>query len=90
MIRRIPVVSTNVGGLAEVVGKNGEAGFSIQPNDVLKFANAIISLFEDNKLRSSIIEKGYKRVNEKFTIERMAEEYKETIYRNHISKGKAG
>ena len=60
MIRRIPVVSTNVGGLAEVVGKNGEAGFSIQPNDVLKFANAIISLFEDNKLRSSIIEKGYK------------------------------
>tara|TARA_B100000212_G_C27356853_1_gene526224 strand:+ start:480 stop:1715 length:1236 start_codon:yes stop_codon:yes gene_type:complete len=85
MIRGVPVVSTNVGGLAEVVGKNGEAGFSIKPDDVSQFANAIISLFEDSKLRSSIIEKGLQRVNKKFTIERMAEEYKEIICKNKIS-----
>tara|TARA_B100000768_G_C11273493_1_gene374640 strand:- start:920 stop:2140 length:1221 start_codon:yes stop_codon:yes gene_type:complete len=79
MMLGTPVVSTNAGGLAEVVGINGKAGFCIKPDNVAEFSNAIMSLLEDQKLRTSIIKEGLARVNKMFTVERMAGEYKELV-----------
>ena len=82
MIRKVPVVSTNSGGLAEVIGKNGEAGFSIDIDDTESFSESILILLKDDKKRASIIAKGYKRSNNLFTVERMASEYAEIIRDN--------
>lgn len=84
MIRNIPVVSTNSGGLAEVVGINGHAGFSLEPDDVEGFSNSIIRLLEDPNKRHSIIKEGRLRVDEMFTVERMANEYAKVIHSNTI------
>lgn len=75
MVRGVPVVSTNVGGLAEVIGENGIAGYSIDPKDSDKYATAIIGLIENISKRSVMGEEGKKRVANNFTIERMALDY---------------
>ena len=79
MTRNIPVVSTNSGGLAEVVGPNGIAGYSIDPHDHKAFSDAIINLLQNPTLRKEISNAGYKRVVEHFNVERMAREYSELI-----------
>lgn len=85
MARGVPVVATNSGGLAEVIGKNGESGFSIDPNDVNSFAKAIISLISDSKLNDIVKHNAYKRVSKLFNVERMVKEYAEII-RSDIHK----
>ena len=79
MIRGVPIVSTNSGGLAEVIGRNGEAGFSGDINDTVSFSESILRLIKDDKKRSSVIAKAYERSNKMFTVERMALEYAEII-----------
>lgn len=79
MVRGVPVVSTNAGGLAEVVGTNGIAGYSIDPADVEGFAAAIIELVGSDEKRHSIGEAGRARAAEMFTVERMAREYAQFI-----------
>ena len=79
MIRGVPVVSTNSGGLAEVVGKDGDAGFSVDINDAASFSESILRLIKDDKKRASVIAKGYERSRKMFTVERMALEYAEII-----------
>ena len=79
MTRNIPVVSTNSGGLAEVIGTNGIAGYSIDPDDHEAFSDAIINLLQDSLLRKKISDAGYKRVVDHFNVERMAREYSELI-----------
>lgn len=75
MVRGVPVVSTNVGGLAEVVGESGVAGYSIDPKDHDKYATAIMGLIENNKKRALMGKEGKKRVAKNFTVERMALDY---------------
>lgn len=79
MIRGVPVVSTNSGGLAEVVGKDGDAGFSVDINDAASFSESILRLIKDDEKRASVIAKGYERSRKMFTVERMALEYAEII-----------
>jgi glycosyltransferase involved in cell wall biosynthesis len=79
MTRKVPVVATNAGGLAEVVGPNGIAGFSIDPADVKTFSEAIINLLQDPNLSKKISNEAYNRVVEHFNVQRMAKEYSELI-----------
>ena len=82
MIRGIPVVSTNSGGLAEVVGKNGVAGYSIEPDNVDGFVEAISGLIQEPEKRTEIGVAGKDRANEHFTVERMAIDYANLIRSN--------
>ena len=53
-----PVISSNTGGLPEVVG---DAALQVSPNNPNTFADAIIKILSSNKLRKSLIEKGFER-----------------------------
>lgn len=82
MIRAVPVVSTNAGGLAEVIGKNGEEGFSLDKDDKAGFVKSISALIDDSNLRNSVGQKGKLRAQSLFSIDRMVHEYSEIIRDN--------
>ena len=79
MVRGVPVVSTNSGGLAEVIGSSGTAGFCVDPRNIELFAKHVIDLLTDFELRAAIIESGRKRVADLFTVEKMALNYADLV-----------
>lgn len=81
MIRKKPVISTNVGGLPEVIGMGGVCGYVVAPDDILGFSNRIISLLKDKDLRELMGESGKVRALECFSAERMSKEYLNAIRR---------
>jgi glycosyltransferase involved in cell wall biosynthesis len=70
MARGKPVVATPVGGTAELVA-DGETGLLVPPRDPEALAAAIGALLADPERRRRLGEAGYRRVAEKFTLERM-------------------
>ena len=63
-----PVVSSNAASLPEVVG---DAGLLIDPQNSYKMAEAVADLIDNDAVRNTMIERGYKQV-EKFTWEKSA------------------
>jgi len=79
MIRGKPVVSTNIGGLTEVIGADGSCGYLVDPNDVVGFSDGILSLLQDKKLRELMGFSGRKRALKLFDANRMAQKYLDAI-----------
>lgn len=79
MMRGVPVVSTATGGLVEVVGIDGESGFSVEPTDTERFSYCISELISNTPLREEMSKKGKLRVVEMFSVERMASEYAKLV-----------
>jgi glycosyltransferase involved in cell wall biosynthesis len=79
MARGVPVVSTNAGGLSEVVGPNGVAGFAVDPQDVQRFVACIGELISKPDRRAEMGVAGLRRVAEHFAVERMAAEYAKIV-----------
>ena len=75
MQQRVPVISTNAGGLREVVGDDGVAALSVNPDDVQGFAERIARLVNSPEERTRIGNNGYDRAARMFTVERMVREY---------------
>lgn len=78
----LPVVSSNVGGISEVL-KNGESGYLVdQPDDTVKYVEALEKIFALPEAYKEISAKA-KRISAYFTAENMAskvlEIYKEAI-----------
>jgi len=69
MASALPVVSTDVGGIAEMV-LNGETGFLVPQNDPEVTAAAIARLIADVELARSFGREGRKRAEELFSIEK--------------------
>lgn len=84
MARGKPVIGCTVGGIPEIV-ENGKEGILIQPDNEKSLAEAIIILLIDNKLRVEMGMNGMKKVNDNFTIDKMAE-LSNNIYKNIIYK----
>ena len=82
MACRKPVVATNCSSLPELV-VDGKGGFLCRMDDVQDFAEKIQHLAADEDLRQEMGVFNRKRVEEKFTIEKMTEEYL-SIYRSLI------
>jgi glycosyltransferase involved in cell wall biosynthesis len=76
----IPVISTNGGALAEVVG---DAGIVVPPADSKALEKAILSLLDNPERCCELSEAGYNRVHQYFTWERTAQRvikvYREAI-----------
>lgn len=66
---KLPVVSTNVGGIEDEV-LDGENGFVVKTNDGEALAEAMCKLLDDSSLRQKMGEEGYKNFVSKFTEER--------------------
>jgi len=75
-----PVISTNVGGIPEVI-IDGETGFLIPPQNPQILAEKILYLLENPHRGKEMGEKGYQRIKFYFTLEKMAREH-EKLYDN--------
>lgn len=74
MAASLPVVSTNVGGIAFVV-EDGKTGVLVAPSDPEVFADALRIYVNDEKLRHQHGDAGYKRVVAKFGLDKMISAY---------------
>jgi len=69
-----PIISTNIGGLSEVIRKN-EGGYLFEATDINGYANKAIELLQNASLRSEQGELGYRRYCDNFRVKRVALEY---------------
>lgn len=65
-----PVVSTNVGGIENVI-LNGETGYLSPREDAHAFADNLLTLLEDKVLRESMSSKGWDNVGERYHYMRL-------------------
>ncbi|MDP2642847.1 MAG: glycosyltransferase family 4 protein [Candidatus Peregrinibacteria bacterium] len=78
MITPLPVIASAVGGIPEII-KNGETGILVKAEDEKELAKALETLISDSPLREKMAEKGFLRVKENFSAQKMAEKY-EKLY----------
>ncbi|MDD5368675.1 MAG: glycosyltransferase [Anaerolineaceae bacterium] len=84
MLANKPVISTNVGGVPEVV-IDGVTGILVEPHDPTRLANAICKLLSDPILGKQMGDCGRQRVEKDFTIEKMVHETHK-VYEYCLSK----
>ncbi len=68
------VVGTRVGGQAEMLF-DGENGLAFQPGDAQGLADCISRAMDDHALQRRLAQEGQKMVLERFTLNRMVDEY---------------
>ncbi len=68
--RGVPVVSTRVGGVVDII-EDGKNGLFSEPQDPKAMAENILKIYRDDKLRKALVYNGRKNVEENFTNERM-------------------
>ena len=73
MATSLPIVATAVGGIPELV-KHGDNGLLVAPMDPVALATAIQLLADDRAESRRMGERGRKRVEEQFTLERKIRE----------------
>ena len=73
MAAALPVVATQVGGTPEVV--TAEAGVLVRPRDPVALAAALTRLARDEQARLALGRGGRRRVEERFTLDRMVQTY---------------
>lgn len=75
-----PIVTTNVGGIENVV-LSGQTAFLSENNNLKEFSNALLKLIEDEKIRLAMSEKGWHHVKEKFHYTRLVKDM-ENLYKS--------
>jgi len=84
MVSGKPVVASRVGGIVDLV-QDGVTGILVEPGDYQALAKAIIRLLKDKGLRQKMGEEARKRVDERFSTEKMVAEI-EKIYNELLKK----
>jgi glycosyltransferase involved in cell wall biosynthesis len=79
MAARKPVVAAGVGGLRELV-EEGVTGLLVPPRDPRSLTRALASLISSGGLRVEMGQRGRRRVEEDFTMERMAKRNEDYYY----------
>jgi L-malate glycosyltransferase len=74
MARGVPVVSTNVGGLSEVIA-NGNGGYCVASDDVEGYAERVVALLCNEELAMEQGQLGKLRFKAHFDASRMATQY---------------
>ncbi|XZF13795.1 glycosyltransferase [Chitinophagaceae bacterium MMS25-I14] len=75
-----PVVSTNVGGVADVV-MNGRTGYITEKGNAEAFADALLLLAEQEELRLLFGQEGRKHVFSKYSYQRLVGDMSEYYYK---------
>ena len=73
MATGLPVISTTIGGIPEMVVDN-ETGFLVEPHDIVALAGAIEKVANDRSLGQRLGRAGYERAQRLFSIEKNARE----------------
>lgn len=87
MYMRLPVVSTNVGGVSEVIINNNN-GILVDPGDSESLSKAVIELLSNPEKRKGIAGEAFKTVSEKFNNDRYIKQL-EALY-SEVYKSKSG
>jgi len=74
MATGLPVVSTNIGGIPEMVIEN-ETGFLVQPGDAVAMADAINKIIGDASVARRLGQWGYERARTLFSIDKNVREF---------------
>lgn len=69
----VPVIATRVGGVLEII-EDGRDGLLVYPKDHEGLADAIVRILKDPGLTSELVQNGRKKVEEKFSLEKMAQD----------------
>ncbi|MBN2909627.1 N-acetyl-alpha-D-glucosaminyl L-malate synthase BshA [Polycladomyces sp. WAk] len=80
----VPAVTSNAGGLPEVV-KHGETGYLADIGDVDRMAAYALEILTDPVKHRRFSENGLKRAREQFSAEKIADEY-EALYRRVLNE----
>ena len=70
-----PIVATNASSIPEIV-ENGRNGILVTPENAEAISDALKKLISEPELRIKFVKEGLKIVQEKFTIDRMINDYK--------------
>ena len=73
MATGLPVVSTNISGIPEMIVEN-ETGFVVEPGEVVALAHAIERVIGDSSLAARLGHSGYERAETLFSIEKNVRE----------------
>jgi len=79
-----PIVATRVGGLPEII-LHERTGLLVEKDDSAGLANAIAFLLAHPEIGVQMGAAGRERVREKFTMDRLVDEY-QALYRNLVAK----
>lgn len=71
---KVPVIGTSIGGANEAI-INGETGLLVKPNDLNDLVEKIIYLIDNEDKRKEMGEKGYERVVEEYSWNKIIEDY---------------
>jgi len=75
-----PVVATDVGGNLELI-RPGDNGYLVPPSEPSALADRIMDLLDNPELRDRFGKSGRRIVEEKFTLEKMIQDYEELYER---------
>jgi glycosyltransferase involved in cell wall biosynthesis len=82
-----PIVATTAGGIPEVV-VDGETGLLVPPRDHEAMARALVALLTDEGARRTMGAAGLRRVQERFSVERMVQDtlrvYRKVAMHPHV------
>ena len=78
MAAGLPVVATRVGGTPEIV--DATCGRLVPSRDPRALADALTALAADAALREPLGRQARARVEQRFTLDRMVREYRDTYY----------
>lgn len=81
MAAHTPVIASNQGGIVSII-KNGVNGFMVSPRSGKVIADTVNMLLDDDDLRKKISDEAYRTVVEKFTWNKITDEY-EKLYREY-------
>lgn len=81
MSNNCPVIAANIGGVSEVV-EDKVTGFLVSANDIQAYAEKIVTLAENNKVRIGMGRAGYERVKKHFSISNYVEQMI-SIFKRH-------
>lgn len=74
MASGVPVIGSNIGGIPDII-EDGENGLLVPPGEPQALANAIIRIIEDPDLADQFREAGLKTVHERFSWEKISDQF---------------
>ena len=81
-----PIVTTNVGGVENIVLPN-QTAFIVPPNNLNQFSEALLKLIEDDELRLTMGKQGWLHVKDKFHFTRLVNDM-EKLYVSLLNNSK--
>lgn len=85
MLAKKPIVASCVDAIPNII-EDRENGLLVDVDDVEGTYKAVMELYENEKLRTQIIEKGYVDVHSRFNMKRVAEEHENLLFEYAIKK----